>query len=82
MIEEKIVINSTGGLHAKLAAKLVQVSSKYSIDFRLVYKNKIIDLKSILGLMSLAVPQGESVILNIAGKDAHVAMEEIKEILI
>ena len=82
MIEEKIIIESTGGLHAKLAAKLVQVSSKYAIDFRLIYKNKVIDLKSILGLMSLAVPQGDFVILNITGKDADIAMEEIKEILV
>ena len=59
MKSEQITIASTAGLHAQLAAKLVNTASKYSVDFRLHYKDKVIDLKSILGLMSLAIPYGE-----------------------
>jgi phosphocarrier protein len=62
-MEKKIVVKSTVGLHASLAAKVVQAASKYSVDITLHYHDKVVDVKSILGLMSLAVPQGENVIV-------------------
>ena len=37
--------------------------------------------KSILGLMSLAIPSGENVILVASGDQALVAIEEIEKIL-
>ena len=62
-MEKQIVVKSTVGLHASLAAKVVQAASKYSVDINLHYNNKTIDVKSILGLMSLAIPSGENVII-------------------
>lgn len=80
-MEKEIVIKSTVGLHASLAAKLVQVASKYDADVKLVYNDKVVDVKSILGLMSLAVPSGENVLLSAKGKDAAEAVKEIENIL-
>ena len=80
-MEKEIVIKSTVGLHASLAAKLVQVASKYDADVKLIYHDKVVDVKSILGLMSLAVPSGENVLLSAKGKDAVEAVKEIEKIL-
>lgn len=80
-MDKKITIKSTHGLHAQLANKLVQVSNKYDVDVRLEYENVIIDAKSILGLMSLAVPHGENVLLIAEGNDADIAINEIENIL-
>ncbi len=80
-MEKEIMIKSTVGLHASLAAKVVQTASKYDVDIKLVYKDKVVDVKSILGLISLAIPSGENVLLTAKGKDASAAIDEIEKIL-
>lgn len=80
-MEKTITIKSTAGLHAELAAKIVQAASKYDVDIRLVYAHVTIDAKSILGLMSLAVPQGENIKLVAIGEKAASAIDEIEKIL-
>lgn len=80
MLKETIIKN-TKGLHASLAAKLVKVTSKYDVDVKLFYKDKVIDLKSILGLMSLAIPSGENVKVSAEGIDAVAALNEIEALL-
>ena len=80
-MEKTILIKSTAGLHAELAAKIVQTASRYDVDIRLVYSNVTIDAKSILGLMSLAVPMGENVKLVAVGDKAEKAIADIEKIL-
>ncbi len=80
-MEKTILIKSTAGLHAELAAKIVQTASRYDVDIRLIYANVTIDAKSILGLMSLAVPSGENVKLVAIGDKAEKAIADIEKIL-
>lgn len=80
-MEKKIIIKSTVGLHASLAAKVVQAASKYAVDINLHYHDKVVDVKSILGLMSLAIPQGENVTIVATGDQAERAIDEIAELL-
>lgn len=80
-MEKQIVVKSTVGLHASLAAKVVQAASKYAVDINLHYHNKTIDAKSILGLMSLAIPSGENVIIEATGDRAEEAINDIASIL-
>jgi phosphotransferase system HPr (HPr) family protein len=80
-MKTEITINSTAGLHAALASKIVQVSGKYEADVVVEYENKTVDAKNILGLISLAVPQGRDVKVVCTGKDAEIALKEIKKIL-
>lgn len=80
-MEKNITIKSTKGLHAQLANKLVQVSNKLDVAIYMQYDNVKIDAKSILGLMSLAVPQGENVLVVADGADAEKAINEIEKIL-
>lgn len=80
-MQKQIVVKSTVGLHASLAAKVVQAASKYSVDINLHYHNKVIDVKSILGLMSLAIPRGENVVIEATGDQAEAAIDDIAKIL-
>lgn len=80
-MEKIITISSTKGLHAQLANKLVQISNKYDVEMRLEYKNVTVDAKSILSLMSLAVPQGRNVRLVADGVDAEIATKEIEKLI-
>ena len=80
-MEKEIVIKSTAGLHAGLAAKVVQTASKYAVDIELHYEDKVVDLKSILALMSLAIPYGENVKIVAKGARAEEAIKDVSSIL-
>ncbi len=80
-MEKTIIIKSTVGLHVSLAAKVVQAASKYDVDINLYYHDKVVDVKSILGLMSLAVPSGENVRVVATGDQAEAAINDIASIL-
>ncbi len=80
-MKKSFVIKSTSGLHASLAAKVVQAASKYAVDINLIYKDKVIDVKSILGLMSLAIPYGENVVVEAEGDQAEQAIDDIATLL-
>lgn len=80
-MKKEIVVRSSVGLHASLAAKIVQVTSKYNVEVLLHYKNKTVDVKSILGLMSLAIPSGENIVIEVNGDNASDAISDISSIL-
>jgi len=80
-MEKEILINSTSGLHASLAAKVVQTASKYAVEIELHYQDKVVDLKSILALMSLAVPHGKNVRIVARGNRAAEAIKDVSSIL-
>jgi phosphocarrier protein len=80
-MEVEIILKDTAGLHAKLASKVVQAASKYNVDIRLIYKDKMVDAKSILGLISLAIPSGKNVRIVAEGDQADKAIKEIEKII-
>ncbi|MGM0436144.1 MAG: HPr family phosphocarrier protein [Bacillota bacterium] len=80
-MKKEIVIQSTEGLHAALASKLVHIAAAYHSDVYLDYSDKRVDAKSVLGLMSLAVPPGENVNVIAEGDDAEEAIDEITKVL-
>lgn len=53
----------------------------FSSDVILEYKRKQVDLKSILGVMSLGIPQGETIKIIAQGDDAEEALSNIDEMM-
>lgn len=80
-MKKEILITSTSGIHAALASKVVQLSHQYDAEVKLHYKDKVIDIASILGLMSLAVPEGENVTLVADGPDADKVIHAIEKVV-
>ncbi len=67
------------GIHARPATLLVQAASKFNSDINLEYKGKSVNLKSIMGVMSLGVGQGSDVVISAEGADEKEAIEAIEE---
>ena len=67
------------GIHARPATLLVQAASKFTSDINLEYKGKSVNLKSIMGVMSLGVAQGADVTISAEGADADDAIAAITE---
>ncbi|SFH66899.1 phosphocarrier protein HPr [Pisciglobus halotolerans] len=67
------------GIHARPATLLVQSASKYNSDINLEYKGKSVNLKSIMGVMSLGVGQGSDVTITAEGADEAEAISGVEE---
>ncbi|WP_270253192.1 phosphocarrier protein HPr [Lactobacillus johnsonii] len=67
------------GIHARPATLLVQAASKFNSDINLEYNGKSVNLKSIMGVMSLGVGQGADVTISADGDDAKEAIEAIAD---
>lgn len=79
MVEEKVVIMNDTGLHARPAANLVKKATKYPCDIRIRKGSKEIDLKSILGLLSLGVGKGDEVTIIVDGRNEKEIIKVLVE---
>ena len=80
MIREKNVkiVNETG-LHARPAAQFVKKASQFKSDIEIVFENKEVNAKSIMGLMSLGIAKGSEILIRASGDDAEKALAELVE---
>jgi phosphocarrier protein len=60
---------------------LVQAASKYNAEVNIEYNGRTVNLKSIVGVMSLGVPQGAQIQIAAVGSDADKAIQGIEETL-
>ena len=76
------VVSDPVGLHARPATILVNQASKFSSNINLIYNGKSVNLKSIMGVMSLGVGQGADVTITAEGADADDALSTIAETMV
>ena len=81
MEKKEYHVTAETGIHARPATLLVQTASKFASDIQLEYKGKSVNLKSIMGVMSLGVGQGADVVITADGEDAVEALAGIEETL-
>lgn len=67
------------GIHARPATLLVQAASKFGSDVNLEYNGKSVNLKSIMGVMSLGVGKNADVTITAEGDDESDAIKAIDE---
>ena len=77
----KMTVENTSAIDAKKAQEIVQKASEYEADMILRYSNKEVDLKSILGIMSLAVLDGAQIEIEAKGADANEAIAALEEMM-
>ncbi len=77
MISKKVNVNLPVDAEARPVAVLVQLASKYESKIYIVAKNKKINAKSIMGMMSLGFVNGEILEIEAEGTDAENAVSEI-----
>ncbi len=75
------VIRNSLGLHARAAAVLVALTSRFSSSIMIRKDSFEIDGKSILGVLSLAAICGTEVAVTIEGEDSEPAMEEVARLI-
>jgi phosphocarrier protein HPr len=81
MMEKVFKVTADSGIHARPATLLVQTASKFNSDIHLAYNGKTVNLKSIMGVMSLGVPKGAEIKITAEGADAAEAVAALTETL-
>ncbi|WP_338449371.1 HPr family phosphocarrier protein [Niallia oryzisoli] len=77
MVEKQVEVKLKTGLQARPAALFVQEANRFSSNVFLEKDGKKVNAKSIMGLMSLAIGSGSTVLLIADGSDENEAIEEL-----
>ena len=81
MVERTVTIVNRQGLHARPAAEIVKLTSKYQSEVTLVRDDLEVNGKSIMGVMMLAAEQGASLHLRAEGPDAEQALDALASLI-
>ncbi|HBF39465.1 MAG TPA: phosphocarrier protein HPr [Firmicutes bacterium] len=80
MKELKIKVKNDAGFHARPASQLVNLAATYQSSIHIFKSDKEVNLKSILGLLSLGIAKNEEVIIRIEGNDESQALAAIEQL--
>lgn len=81
MMRQTVMINNKLGLHARAAAKFVQLASSMASDIKVQRAGREVDGKSIMGMMMLAVGQGVTIEITAHGPDEEWALGELMRLV-
>lgn len=81
MIERQFKVIEQTGIHARPATVLVQAAGKFDSSIQLEYNEKRVNLKSIMGVMSLGIGQGAEIKIIVEGTDEKEALQSLEETL-
>ena len=79
MITQEIEVLNKLGLHARPSAQLAKAANLYRASITLTHGKRSVDAKSILGLMTMALPYGTKLTLNVDGPDEADAAKHITD---
>jgi len=81
MVKKKLTIVNKLGLHARAAAKLVSHASHYASEIKIQRGEKIVNGKSIMGVMMLGAKKGVELEFHVEGDDEHDAIEDLTQLV-
>ncbi|WP_428909715.1 phosphocarrier protein HPr [Niallia sp. Krafla_26] len=77
MVNKQFTVIDEMGLHARPATLLVHEATQFSSDIKLEYNGKSVNLKSIMGVMSLGVGHGAEIKISAEGEDEQEALSSL-----
>jgi len=81
-MEKSFLITSEYGIHARPATRLVNLAMSFHSEINLSIEQKTVNLKSIMGLMSLGIYKGELIKVSCIGSDAEKAILAIADFIL
>lgn len=81
MITRDIIVKSSTGLHARPATLLVKKASSFKSDVYIEFNGKKANVKSLIGVLSLAVTSGANITVSASGDDEALAVEEVCKLI-
>ena len=81
MFSKEVVVRCESGLHNRQATYFVQKANEFISSIWVESMNRKMNAKSLLGIMSLGIVTGVSVILSASGPDAEEAIDALEALL-
>lgn len=81
MVRQEVVIANARGLHARAAARFVQVASGFRSRIQVTRDGRTADGKSILGILGLLGSHGARLTLSADGSDEADALRALAELV-
>jgi len=73
----RLKIRNSLGLHARAAAKIVELADRYESELFLKKDGREVDGSNILSILTLACPKGTEMKVRIVGEDSERLMTEL-----
>lgn len=77
---KKLMIKNNLGIHARAAAKIVELANRYKAHLYLKKDNQEVDGSNILSILTLSCPKGTEIQARIVGESSERFMEELSEL--
>lgn len=81
MFNKEIIVRCESGLHNRQATYFVQKANEFESSIWLESDNRKMNAKSLLGIMSLGIVTGASVVLSASGSDEEAAVNALEVLL-
>lgn len=76
-MEQEFIVSNKLGIHARVAAQIVQVASQFRSDLWISKSGGKVNCKSILDVLTLACPHGSRILISACGPDASEALDAL-----
>ena len=77
MLSRSVTVTNQLGLHARAAARFVHLAAKYESQIRVARDSKVMDGKSIMGILLLAAARGTTITISADGPDEAAAVDAL-----
>ena len=77
----EVTIVNRLGLHARAAAKFVQLATRFRSQIRVSHEGRVMDGKSIMGILLLAAARGTTITLVGDGPDEQEALAALRQLI-
>ena len=77
MISRSVTVANELGLHARAAARFVHLASQFTSQIRIGRDNRMMDGKSIMGILLLAAARGTLLTITAHGPDETAALDAL-----
>ncbi len=81
MVMQDVTVVNRLGMHARAAAKFVHVATRYRSHVRVAREARVMDGKSIMGILLLAAACGSTITITADGPDEREALSSLASLV-
>lgn len=81
MKTRQVNVGNTHGLHARLAAQIVHVASRFTCSVSLAFKGRTANARNVLAVMLLAASVGGTIRIEASGPDETEALDALSSLI-
>jgi phosphocarrier protein HPr len=76
-----VTVSNQLGLHARAAARFVHLATRFASQIRVARDARVMDGKSIMGILLLAAARGTTLVITAEGVDETMAVDALTQLV-